>query len=547
MSYLNIVVLVSILVLALAAPRLGNRWFTGAESRASRFARRKGLVLLTIGLAAIFARLALLPVFPVPLPGVHDEFSYLLAGDTFAHARLTNPPHPMALFLNTFHVLQYPTYASIFPPAQGGVLALGQVLLTPWVGVLLSMAAMCAAVTWALQQWFPPQWALLGGTLVLLRLDLFSYWINSYWGGAVAGIGGALVLGAFRRIIHHCRSRDALVLGIGASILANSRPVEGVIFCIPVAVVMGGWLFSRKSPGFAVVARRVLLPFSCVMVLTVIFIGYYNWRVTGNPRVLPHAVESCPTGSCQVLAWQKPTPTSTPLRYSFPEYERFIVRQSGRHAASWEGWKQRSGEGLSAFWEFFIGTALSLPFLTLPWMFRDRRVRFLLIQLFCSVLGMLSVIYFTLHYTAPLTATLFGLLVQAMRHMRRWTLFSKPVGVALTRIVVLAVLANIPYYIAATVRGAPTQEPWTVTRSRIAGQLEATPGTHLVIVRYTPQHILDNDWVYNGADINGSKVVWAREIPGQDMHPLLAYFRDRKIWLVEADASPPRLRPYVEP
>ena len=156
-------------------------------------------------------------------------------------------------------------------------------------------------------------------------------------------------------------------------------------------------------------------------------------------------------------------------------------------------------------------------------------------------------IYLQLHYAAPVTVTLFALLVQGMRHLRRWTLFNKPVGVALTRLVMLAVVANIPYYIAATARQAPTEEPWIVTRTRIAQQLEATPGTHLVIVRYTEQHILDNEWVYNGAEIDKSKIVWAREIPGQDIQPLLTYFKSRKIWLVEADASPPRLRPYVAP
>src|SRR5579862_4565605 len=304
------------LIFAWQWPLFADPLLSAIERLGTRLANRKGLAIVLIAAAAVLIRLSLLPWMPVPVPRIHDEFSYLLAADTFVHGRLTNPPHAMSIFFDTIHVNQLPTYMSKYPPAQGAALALGQLLGNPWIGVVLSVAGMCAAALWMLQGWLPPQWALLGGLLVIMRLGISSYWMNSYWGGAVPAIGGALVAGALPRLIRSWRPRDAVLLSLGAAVLVNSRPLEGLVFCLPVAAVLIVWLFGRRSPPWRVTLARVILPVCAVMALCAIFIGYYNWRGTGNPFLLPYVLNDRTYITTPVFVWQD---ARLPLHYANPQ------------------------------------------------------------------------------------------------------------------------------------------------------------------------------------------------------------------------------------
>jgi hypothetical protein len=534
------------LVFACVKPWWGNGVFSRIEVFGTRLARKKTVAIFTLAFLLVIVRLSLLAVIPVPVPHAHDEFSYLLAADTFAAKRLTNPPHPMWTYFDTIHVNQHPTYMSKFPPAQGAVLALGQILWHPWLGVVLSVGIMCGVTLWMLQGWLPPDWAFLGGVLVVLRVGIFSYWMNSYWGGAVPAIGGALVIGALPRIIHSLRTRDSVIMGVGALLLMNSRPYEGLILCIPAAGFLAFRLFGRRGRLGGLVVPRLILPFCAVAVLSLGFVGYYNWRGTGNAVVMPYAVNEQTYSSTPTLLWQKQRP---PLRFNNPQFEEFY------NGWSHELWMQSNGRNIRSlfahgvsvlvkFTYFFMWPELCVPVIALIWVLRDRRVRFLTIEVgFCFV-AFLLIAWFQPHYAAPVLTSVFVLLTQALRHLRHWQLAGRRVGVGLTRALLVFSLILAPFHphTVALQRSNPSGIEY---RAILEAQLESTPGNHLVIVRYAPGHAVLGEWVYNRADIDHSKVIWARDIPGLSLCPLLDYFASRQVWVVEPDSISPHVTPYL--
>src|SRR5262249_55913555 len=86
-----------------------------------------------------------------------------------------------------------------------------------------------------------------------------------------------------------------------------------------------------------------------------------------------------------------------------------------------------------------------------------------------------------------------------------------------------------------------------LSRQLIAEKLAHTPGKHLIMVRYGEDHNIHDDWVYNGAEIDNAKVLWARELDATENAKLFAYFRGRKIWLVTPDSDNTYLEPYSSP
>jgi hypothetical protein len=540
------------LTLALVANRPAEQIFSRLESLFSQFAKRGNLVVISLFFGVIAIRLALLPLLHVPVPGIHDEYSYLLMGDTFAHGRLANPPHSMWLSFETFHVNWFPTYSSMYPPAQGVILSIGQSLGNPWIGVLLSTAAMCSTIAWMLQAWMPSRWALLGGVLAATKFGIASYWMNSYWGGAAAAIGGALVLGALGRISKHATARNGVVLGLGVAILANSRPYEGLLFCIPSAAWFIWWLATTKDASSArnsalsFAHKKVLVSVLIVLAATAAFMGYYNWRLTGNALLMPHTLRTRTYHSSALFLWEE---SRRPMHYNNRQFEDFYngwERENYRH--TWKDVWRVSKEKLDRGGHTFFGWGIVLLAPGVPFVLRDKKIRLLLATIVIGALGVFAVIWSFAHYAAPFTCVIVAVLVQSIRHLRTMNVASLLLGRWLSRAAILLLLIETISY---PIRHQCDPLAWTCqgdpSRAAIQNHLSHQPGKHLIIVRYEPDHNVHDEWVYNGADIDTAKVLWARELDGTQNAKLLAYFKNRTIWLVEPDNDNTELIPYLTP
>jgi hypothetical protein len=55
---------------------------------------------------------------------------------------------------------------------------------------------------------------------------------------------------------------------------------------------------------------------------------------------------------------------------------------------------------------------------------------------------------------------------------------------------------------------------------------------------------VDDEFVYNRADIDAADIVWARDMGCHNNQELIDYYRDRAIWLLQPDLASPGLAPY---
>jgi hypothetical protein len=343
-------------------------------------------------------------------------------------------------------------------------------------------------------------------------------------------------------------------MGLGLTILAYSRPFEGFVFSLPVAVVVAAWLLGKKSPKLQVTLRRVVLPLILVLSLAAIFLGYYLWRVTGSPFRMPYQIERQTYAVAPYMLWQHERPE--------PQYRNPVIRKMyvEEELLGYRFFRSFPGLLLKVYigWTFFFGPLLTFPLLmlamTLPRGFSLRSISgkswILLYLLVACVISWIVESFYNPHYSAPATGLFLLLVLISIQRLRSWN----AQGLSLSRAIVVICALSFAIRIFAQPLRIPVRKSFEPAwheaplpdfgRASIQRKLMQTPGEHLVFVRYAPDHEPFAEWVYNDADLDRAKVVWARDMGIAENQRLLSYFKDRQAWLLEADENPPKPTSY---
>jgi len=588
------------LLLAFRVPRISLRVYSDTLHHLRRIARHPYLSALLVAALPLLLRLVLLPWIPVPQPQIQEEFSYLLGADTFAHGRLANPTHPMAVFFDNIQLIQTPHYASARPPGQAVFLCLGEVLFgMPWLGVYLSVGLMCGAFYWMLRAWTRPAWALLTAVIFAIRFGIFTYWTNSYWGGSVIALGSALVVGVLPRLLSRQRMRDAWWFGAGCCLLASTRPFEGLALVLPAAIVLLAWWIRSedwRERRFRLV--RTLLPISGMLFAFFAWLAYDNFANTGHAAVSAYQLWRQQQSIVPSFLWQ-------PLRKTVPVYYSLQTRQFNTvwEMSYWSHLRQsvtlgilRVAERPIQFLQIFLRPLLLLPFLIPLLITRDRQptagrrivtdglfvaigllaillghsfpvtliwyawaawllaharlkpgMRLLMVMLLCGAFCSLLTTFHMPTYESPFVAPAFVLVAVGMRSLATWR---RQAGTGRAIVVNLSLgcgLLFLLYTLLAVFHlHVDGESPfnWSSYENRLEARaaaqrfLEQQPGKQLAIVRYEPDHDVLYEWVWNLAEIDQQKVIWARELKPAWNVQLLRHYPDRRVWLIEPDAAP---------
>ncbi|MDP9114477.1 MAG: hypothetical protein M3O20_12455, partial [Acidobacteriota bacterium] len=325
-----------------------------------------------------------------------------------------------------------------------------------------------------------------------------------------------------------------------------------------VSAVILLWCLRKLHTPLRVVCLNVALPALAVLGVCAAGIAYNDYRVTGDALTLPYQAHDRQYAMASLFA-------PAPLRPE-PVYRHAIMRKF------WAEWNvgqwtdaRTSPRIVSLVKLLVIGSfffpfwALMVPVLLWPYALRTLEEQATVLLLVVMLLMIAPVIAAQPHYVAAFAGVFYLRFLHSVKRLWSWRQWGKPVGRILASGLLALIFGQLWVNLAGNFGSGKDRDGYpfgrdiysrglairtasfAAERYSMLQRLEQLPGRQLVMVRYAPEHDPQNDWVYNEADIDASRVVWAREMGPKQDEPFFEYFYDRKVWLLEPDLSPPKL------
>jgi hypothetical protein len=297
-----------------------------------------------------------------------------------------------------------------------------------------------------------------------------------------------------------------------------------------------------------------------VLVPFVALILFQNRAVTGSWTMLPEALSQSQYGVPAALTFE---PQATPHRDLTPQQEMDYRMQRG-----FRGEKPETVttyllrlEYRVRYYRFFFLAPLYLALVA--FLFRLREYRFLWVAMTAALFALGTNFFpaFQVHYVAGIACLFVLMTVTGLETLGRVTIGGLPAGPDAMRLVAGLCAAHFLFWY-----GLHLVDRWDVStamrpyetwdainhgnperRVYVNRKLAAIPGKLLVFVRYLPRHIFQDEWVYNAADIDGARVVFARDLGTEENEQLRQYFPDRAVWLLEPDYPAPQVTRFPRP
>lgn len=455
-----------------------------------------------------------------PLPSVHDEFSLIRAGETFATGRAAYPAPLEADAFATFHTLTQPTYATKYLPAHPLFLALGiRVAGSPRAGQWLAFAV-CALSIFYLILPFGRTSAWVVTLLASVALA-DTAWTSGYFGSSVAAAGACLLLGAAMRLRDRPGLRSGLTAGLGASLLLASRPWEGFWAGLPIASLLL-WLAVRHDRA----VRGPLVAAGVVLAATVVLLGRYNRAVTGSWSLPAYVLyEREVGGGAPPFVWQDTTRARATRVNARVRDNDDLQRYREIRTAPGRTLVARARRSAEYFGEVALAGAALLAVFALT-----GGSGYVLASLLGAVGAVGVASFFTPHYLGVAIAPLLWLSASGAQRVTASRRGTRALG-----ILSVVILASGLYRIA--VRDAAEEQrigasAWQVRRADVAARVAAgaPPGRQVVFVKYGPTYTARYEWVQNPADLQHAPILWVHDRGDSANRALLAAWPATRTW-----------------